>query len=266
MTTLAIQYRVRDTSLQETLQSLELEKIKNLQLTILKYIYLNFETSVKRRKEERRKERKQKSQQVNHHYLNIATSLKVKVFSVKSLHRWDISLIPHQMGFISCSPAGLSPTYQWTPPCTENTHIWHNLPLPPRATQWHSKYRGKRELKTLFFIFITMIVWYNQAHLQWLQSRKSRSWWKPLQSLVSLSVTTTACCMCFVKQITADKYRQCSHGDDYKGPELRVLHHALPKHNLVYDLQARSRTLTQPLITGKLGCIPARFLWAQHCN
>lgn len=50
--------------------------------------------------------------------------------------------------------------------------------------------------------------------------------------------------MCFVKQITADKYRQCSHGDDNKSPELRVLHHALPKHNLVCDVQARSHTNT----------------------
>lgn len=54
---LAIQYRVCNTSSQETLQNLLPEKIQNLQFAILKYIYLNFETSVKRRKEERRKER-----------------------------------------------------------------------------------------------------------------------------------------------------------------------------------------------------------------
>lgn len=54
------------------------KKQKNLQLASSKYIYLNFETSVEGRKEKRRKERKQKSQQVNHHNLNIATSLKVK--------------------------------------------------------------------------------------------------------------------------------------------------------------------------------------------
>lgn len=42
-------------------------------------------------------------------------------------------------------------------------------------------------------------------------------------------VATRACCICSVKQVTVDKYRQCSRGNAYKGPELRVLHHALPK-------------------------------------
>lgn len=42
----------------------EVEEIKALRLAILKYIYLNFETSVKRRKEERRG-KKEKRKQVN---------------------------------------------------------------------------------------------------------------------------------------------------------------------------------------------------------
>lgn len=142
------------------------------------YIYLIFETSVKRRKKkewkkEGRKERKQKSQQISRHNLNIATSLKVKwsdrstrdvslrfcmntvlmsrhLLELLLLHRWDISLFPHQMGFISRSPAGLPSTSQLHH-APKTTHNWHNLPLPPLATQWHSKYRGKGAFKSLFF-------------------------------------------------------------------------------------------------------------------
>lgn len=119
--------------------------------------------------------------------------------------------------------------------------IYPSRPEPHSGT---ANTEEKEHSKAYFFTVITIIVWYSQAHLQRLQSRKSRSWWKPLQSLFSLSVTTTARCMCFVKQITADKYRQCSHGDGNKGAELRALHHALLKYKLVCDSQASSHTHT----------------------
>lgn len=83
--------------------------------------------------------------------------------------------------------------------------IYPSRPEPHSGT---ANTEEKEHSKAYFFTVITIIVWYSQAHLQRLQSRKSRSWWKPLQSPFSLSVTTIARCMCFVKQITADKYRQ----------------------------------------------------------
>lgn len=162
------------------------EPSQNLQLAILKYIYLNFETSGKGK--ERKRERTEKSQQISCHDLNVASSFKAKVLSLNHSPAWCdgqrhqgwCSAPVHSSAGTLTRLAGVSSSVrsfsdgtaalflprwdsshalhrfsQSTPPCMENAHNWHNLPLPPRATQWRSKYKGgKKALKTLFLLFV----------------------------------------------------------------------------------------------------------------
>lgn len=165
------------------------EPSQNLQLAILKYIYLNFETSGKGK--ERKRARTEKSQEINCHELNVASSFKAKVLSLNNSPAWSdrqshqrwCSVPVHSSAGTLTRWAGVSSSVrcfadgtaalfltrwdssralqrfsQSTPPCMKNAHNWHNLPLPPRATQWRSKYRGKEKkkkaLKTLFLLFV----------------------------------------------------------------------------------------------------------------
>lgn len=65
------------------------EPSQNLQLAILKYIYLNFETSGKGKERRRERERTEKSQQINCHDLNVASSFKAKVLSLNNSPAWS---------------------------------------------------------------------------------------------------------------------------------------------------------------------------------
>lgn len=169
-----------------TSRTLTESSISNLEI----YLFKLWNLRQRERKEEKKgkRERTEKSQQINCHDLNVASSFKAKVLSLnnspawcdrQSHRRWcsvpvhSSAGTPTRWGGVSSSVrsfadgtaalflAGWDSSHalqrfsQSTPPCMKNAHNWHNLPHPPRATQWRSKYRGKKKaLKTLFLLFV----------------------------------------------------------------------------------------------------------------